>query len=217
MPLCHLFSYKEWGSLNSGTVSSLLWDTSQCLWRPVGSSETLTEASITIPLVYKLILMATDCGILNFLLRLPAVIHRSLSYLDKKGSLLALCQISSQKNIRPVLHSLDSTTLWAPATILYINGSLYLGFQEAQFDPCVGKILWRRKWQPTLVLLPGKFHGWRSMVGYSPWGLRVRHDWATSFSFSLWNWKGHSNFHLPSLIILCVFIVYFPLLKYSLQ
>ena len=27
-----------------------------------------------------------------------------------------------------------------------------------------------RKWQPTSVLLPGKFHGRRSMVGYSPWG-----------------------------------------------
>ena len=26
-----------------------------------------------------------------------------------------------------------------------------------------------RKWQPTPVLLPGKFHGWRSLVGYSPW------------------------------------------------
>ena len=32
-----------------------------------------------------------------------------------------------------------------------------------------GKIPWRRKWQPTPVLLPGKFHGWRSLVGYSPW------------------------------------------------
>ena len=30
-------------------------------------------------------------------------------------------------------------------------------------------IPWRRKWQPTPVLLPGKFHGWRSLVGYSPW------------------------------------------------
>ena len=29
---------------------------------------------------------------------------------------------------------------------------------------------WRRKWQPTPVLLPGKSHGWRSLVGYSPWG-----------------------------------------------
>ena len=31
---------------------------------------------------------------------------------------------------------------------------------------------WRRKWQPTPVLVPGKSHGWRSLVGYSPWGLK---------------------------------------------
>ena len=38
------------------------------------------------------------------------------------------------------------------------------------FNPWVGKISWRRKWQPTPVFLPGKSHGWRSLVGYSPWG-----------------------------------------------
>jgi len=38
------------------------------------------------------------------------------------------------------------------------------------FDGWVRKIPWRRKWQPTLVLLPGKIHGWKSLVGYSPWG-----------------------------------------------
>ena len=38
------------------------------------------------------------------------------------------------------------------------------------FDPWVGKIPWRRKWQPTPVSLPGESHGWRSLVGYSPWG-----------------------------------------------
>ena len=37
------------------------------------------------------------------------------------------------------------------------------------FNSWVGKIIWRRKWQPTPVLLPGKSHGWRSLVGYSPW------------------------------------------------
>ena len=31
-------------------------------------------------------------------------------------------------------------------------------------------LLWRRQWQPTPVLLPGKSHGWRSLVGCSPWG-----------------------------------------------
>ena len=29
---------------------------------------------------------------------------------------------------------------------------------------------WRRKWKPTPVFLPGKSHGQRSLVGYSPWG-----------------------------------------------
>ena len=32
-------------------------------------------------------------------------------------------------------------------------------------------IIQRRQWQPILVLLPGKSHGWRSLVGYGPWGL----------------------------------------------
>ena len=38
------------------------------------------------------------------------------------------------------------------------------------FDLWVRKILWRRAWQPTPVLLPGEFHGQRSLVGCSPWG-----------------------------------------------
>ena len=37
-------------------------------------------------------------------------------------------------------------------------------------NPWVRKIPWRRKWQPTPVFLPGKPHGQRSLVGYSPWG-----------------------------------------------
>ena len=47
------------------------------------------------------------------------------------------------------------------------------------FNPWVGRILWRRKWQPTPVFLPGKIHGERSLVGYSPWDHRVRHEWVT--------------------------------------
>ena len=42
--------------------------------------------------------------------------------------------------------------------------------QETRFDPWVGKVLWRRKWQPTPVSLPGKSHGQRSLVGFSPRG-----------------------------------------------
>ena len=35
---------------------------------------------------------------------------------------------------------------------------------------------WRRKWQPTLVLLPREFRGQRSLVGCCPWGHRVGHN-----------------------------------------
>ena len=44
--------------------------------------------------------------------------------------------------------------------------------QETGFDPWVGKIPWRREWQPTTVFLPGEFHGQRSLVDYSPWGCK---------------------------------------------
>ena len=38
-----------------------------------------------------------------------------------------------------------------------------------EFNSWVGKILWRRKCQPTPVFLPGKSHGEKSLVSYSPW------------------------------------------------
>jgi len=39
-------------------------------------------------------------------------------------------------------------------------------------DPQVGKIPWRRAWQPTPVFLPGESHGQGSLAGYSPWGCK---------------------------------------------
>ena len=46
------------------------------------------------------------------------------------------------------------------------------------FNPWVWKIPWRR--QLTPAFLAGEFHGWRSLVGYSPWNhKRVRHNLAT--------------------------------------
>ena len=54
------------------------------------------------------------------------------------------------------------------------------------FDPWVWKISWRRKWQPPPVLLPGKFHGWRSLVGYSPWG-RKESDVTERLHSTLWD------------------------------
>ena len=64
-------------------------------------------------------------------------------------------------------------------------GSLPLVAPGKPFLILVGSksLRWRRQWHPTPVLLPGKSHGQRSLVGCSPWGHKgVGHDWATSLS-----------------------------------
>jgi len=45
----------------------------------------------------------------------------------------------------------------------------YRRLRRHDFNPWVGKISWRRKWQPTPVFLSGKSHAQRSLAGYSPW------------------------------------------------
>ena len=42
--------------------------------------------------------------------------------------------------------------------------------RRREFNPWVGKILWKRAWQPTPEFLPAESHGQRSLVSYTPWG-----------------------------------------------
>ena len=58
--------------------------------------------------------------------------------------------------------------------------------QEGRFDPWVRKIPWRREWLPTSVFLPGESHGQRSLVGYSPWGLKAS-DAIEQLTLSQWS------------------------------
>ena len=64
--------------------------------------------------------------------------------------------------------------------------------RRRRFKPWVGKIPWKRKWQPALVFLPGKAHRQRSLVGYSPWSHKES-DTTKQLSLSLrkltWYWK----------------------------
>ena len=68
------------------------------------------------------------------------------------------------------------------------------------FDPWVGKIPWRSKWQLTQVFLSGESHGQRSLLGYSPWGRReldmtkVTEHIRTQFNTHCWE----CNMHLKS-------------------
>ena len=67
------------------------------------------------------------------------------------------------------------------------------------FDPWVRKIPWKRRWHPTPVFLPGKSHGQRSLVGYSPWGCKMidttKH---THTQGHIWGLCGILHVDLPS-------------------
>ena len=55
--------------------------------------------------------------------------------------------------------------------------SMHETYRRPGFDPWVRKIPWRRKWPPTPVFLPGKFHGQRSLGLQSMMQQKVRHNW----------------------------------------
>ena len=61
------------------------------------------------------------------------------------------------------------------------------------FNPCVRKILWKRAWQPTPVILPGESHGQRSLVDYHPEG----HKWSDRTEVTK-----HSTAHVPPICTL---------------
>ena len=58
--------------------------------------------------------------------------------------------------------------LYLPIQFITCTGILFL-YMDSLYYP-VSFHFWRRQWQPTPVLLPGKSHGWRGLVGCSPWG-----------------------------------------------
>ena len=45
-------------------------------------------------------------------------------------------------------------------------------YKRHRFHPWLGKIPWRRAWQPTPVFMPGESHGQRSLASYCPWGCK---------------------------------------------
>ena len=57
-----------------------------------------------------------------------------------------------------------------PGNAVVKNLSTNVGDLRLGFNPWVGKEPWRRKWQPSLVFLPGKCHGQRSLAGHSSMG-----------------------------------------------
>ena len=77
--------------------------------------------------------------------------------------------------------------------------------RRCRFDPWVRKILWRRKWQPTPIFLPEKYHGQRILAGYCPWGpKRVKDDLATQQQEKAKTTKAKINWDLVKLKSFCI-------------
>ena len=80
-------------------------------------------------------------------------------------------------------------SLFKPASMFFDTSLSFPGGSDSKYlsvmqEICVRSLGWdlpqRREWLPTLVFLPGKSHGQRSLAGYSPWNCRVWHDWVTN-------------------------------------
>ena len=120
------------------------------------------------------------CKLVQVLLR---TIHRFLKKLkieplyDTAVSFLGICPTEMETlSERDICISMLTAALFTIAKrwkqTLVMKGFTWWLCQctRCRFDPWVGNIPWRRKWQPNPVFLPGKFHGQRSLVSYSPWG-----------------------------------------------
>ena len=72
--------------------------------------------------------------------------------------------------------------------------------ERSGFEPWIGKIPWRRGWQPSPVSLSGKFHGQRSPASYSPCGckeLDMTERLNQTEHTCLYTWTGtHTNMHV---------------------
>ena len=93
-------------------------------------------------------------------------------------SLVHMCKRLYRGMVCTLQHALESPgetdqLLLGPTPRGFPGGSVVnnppanIGDSRCRLHPWVGKIIWRRKWQPTPVFLPGKFHGQRSLVGYN--------------------------------------------------
>ena len=134
------------------------------------------------------ILLLSDCFVAPvhcfvllhcFVRQLPWVLHKHIIYICN-GSFYA---DSNLGHLQLFQFLILPFIVWCHILSFYVvclltNCNIYLVFRlhsgkdpacQCKFNPWVGKIPWRRKWQPTPIFLPGKSYWERSLVGYSPW------------------------------------------------
>ena len=113
----------------------------------------------------------------------PPWTTRSLVQADADGARLARAtqrpgdsHVLMPEILLPEIHpqeiSLNMLKTWLPSGSVVRHQPANAGGRRCGFAPWVGKVHWRRAWQPTPGFVPGESHGQRSLVGYSLWGCK---------------------------------------------
>ena len=105
--------------------------------------------------------------------------------------------------LNSVYFSIYTKHLWGPGFICFKSpfptfSGKELAWQSRRHRRCgfntwVGKIPWRRKWQPTPAFLSGKSHGQRNLAGHSPWGCKSRTWLSGETNSQHLLWSEHSS------------------------
>ena len=123
----------------------------------------------------------------------------NISYICFIKNLFFFFKLSARSPVELTLWR--NTVLVFPFSIRYLPSGASLVAQTVKNPPAmqgtwvwslVGKIPWRREWQPTPVFLSGEFHGQRSLVGYISWGHKELDttEWLTHLPS---RWEGSSQ------------------------
>ena len=126
-------------------------------------------------------------------------VHACSAALSAPDPVAGHCQPTPSPQTLTLTASLDQS-LWGHCFFLLGPGAHTFCLCPPRVFPqaCVSSVIkshcppmWRRQWQPTPVLLPGKSHGRRSLVGYSPWGHEEldRTDPTSLSLFTFMHWR----------------------------
>ena len=114
---------------------------------------------------------------------------QSLVFLDLQNHHLNFCRFIYTGTSPSVHVSVSKCSIFIKTSFGSDSERICLQCRRARLDPWVGKIPWRREWQPTPVFLSGEFRGQRSLVGYSPWVCKesdMTEHWHCYYKCSVW-------------------------------